>query len=252
MPMRQLRACDFCGDEAEGVYEVIPPELSPTEAEQRRLALCESCVGTLELTLEPLLSRLGVDGADDEPDGNAEPARSEPASTSQTESTEPESRADRDSPDELDADLSGDRRSLPSNDSESAAGDVDDAVSTAETMTADTADQLKDGTGSISGPTDEITRDTGASTRDATAPAESEDAPADAPSTTDAAIDDEPEDFRTVMRLLGNREFPVDRAEIVELAESAYELDEAHIERILAYAVDRGLIVDDGTTLRKP
>jgi hypothetical protein len=62
---------------------------------------------------------------------------------------------------------------------------------------------------------------------------------------------DEPAEFRTVMRLLGNREFPVERGSVVELAASAYDLDEAHVNRILDHAVDRGVIVDDGGTLRR-
>ncbi|WP_311170500.1 hypothetical protein [Halobellus ordinarius] len=271
MPMRQLRSCDFCGDEAAGVYEVIPPELSPTEAEQRRLALCGSCAGTLERTLDPLLARLGVDQGGDRPDANADPARSEPASTSQKAAEAPESPADRESPNELDADFTGDRRSLPSDGSESAPGEPDDA-SPEEAAAAEGTERLEDGTGSISTPTEAAAPDTNAPSESADdgpsasaaagtadgdedsteAAAPSDGTVNDAPSTADTATDDKPEDFRTVMRLLGNRESPVDRAEIVELAESAYELEEAHIDRILAYAVDRDLIVDDGTTLRTP
>jgi hypothetical protein len=54
-----------------------------------------------------------------------------------------------------------------------------------------------------------------------------------------------------VMRLLSNREFPVERDAIVELAASAYELDDAHVRRCLDYAVDRGVIDDDSGMLRR-
>ena len=77
MPMRQLRSCDFCGDDAAGVYEVLPPALSPTEAEQHRVVLCADCVGTLEAVVNPLLRRLGVDTEGS--DATAEPEDSEPA-----------------------------------------------------------------------------------------------------------------------------------------------------------------------------
>ena len=48
--MRELRACDFCGDDAVGVYEPLPPEVGS----QRRVALCGACRDTLEDLLAPL------------------------------------------------------------------------------------------------------------------------------------------------------------------------------------------------------
>ena len=78
--MRQLRTCDFCGDEPTGVYEVLPASLAPTEAEQRRVALCADCRETLESVLEPLLAR---------PDG-AEPPSNPPARNPSTPATDPE------------------------------------------------------------------------------------------------------------------------------------------------------------------
>jgi hypothetical protein len=89
------------------------------------------------------------------------------------------------------------------------------------------------------------TDDGSADTTDTTAP-DSEDG-----DETDTAGSEEPDEFRIVMRLLGNREFPVDRGAIVELAASAYELDERHVHRVLDYAVDRGVIAEDGHTLRR-
>lgn len=61
----------------------------------------------------------------------------------------------------------------------------------------------------------------------------------------------EPDQFRKVMRLLNNREFPVDREGFAELASGAYELGDDHVADIIDYAVDRGVIVDDDGTLRK-
>jgi hypothetical protein len=78
--MRQLRACDFCGDDAAGVYEPLPPELA---ADQHRVALCGPCRETLESVLAPLerdsrAATIDTDGADatdgtNEPDGDTEP-----------------------------------------------------------------------------------------------------------------------------------------------------------------------------------
>lgn len=66
-----------------------------------------------------------------------------------------------------------------------------------------------------------------------------------------ADVPTEPEQFRKVMRLLNNREFPVERAGFAELASSAYELEEDHVADILDYAVERGVVTDDGGVLRK-
>jgi len=41
--MRALRNCDFCADDAVGAFEIVPPELEPTEAEQRRVVCCSDC-----------------------------------------------------------------------------------------------------------------------------------------------------------------------------------------------------------------
>jgi hypothetical protein len=64
-------------------------------------------------------------------------------------------------------------------------------------------------------------------------------------------IGEEPDQFRKVMRLLSNREFPVDRAEFAELTAGAYEMEDDHVAQIIDHAVERGVLVDDDGTLRK-
>jgi hypothetical protein len=66
-----------------------------------------------------------------------------------------------------------------------------------------------------------------------------------------AEVGAEPDQFRKVMRLLSNREFPVDRAEFAELTAGAYGMEDDHVARIIDHAVERGVIVDDAGTLRK-
>ena len=270
MPMRQLRSCDFCGGDAAGVYEVLPPELSPTEAEQRRLVLCSDCAETLETVVNPLLERLGVEtgdaasAADDGSPASGETADAEPtpAASSPAEPTT----SDPDSPPTSDPD------SPPA--SEPANSDTPDygipfepgdpAESPADRSTA--GDPAEDGTvrWDEAEPTTAASEEAGspASDRDdgsdeATEPAGDADGPAATPDGHAADRDgseevgEEPEEFRTVMRLLGNRDFPVERGAIVELATNAYELDERHVGRIIDHAVDRGVIVDDGGTLRR-
>ncbi|WP_168191213.1 hypothetical protein [Haloprofundus sp. MHR1] len=66
-----------------------------------------------------------------------------------------------------------------------------------------------------------------------------------------AARAEEPAEFRTVMRLLSNREFPVDRAEIESLASGAYELDDSQVRDILDHAVDRGVLAERNGQLHR-
>ncbi|RLM91005.1 hypothetical protein D3D02_04405 [Halobellus sp. Atlit-38R] len=282
MPMRQLRTCDFCGDDAAGVYEVLPPELSPTEAEQRRVVLCADCLETLEGVLDPLLARLGVGRSDEHgPDRPVTPAASSgaPDSSESTPALDSQSPADTAAADTAVADSSEsvDTGAAPETDTGTdteAEVDIDgetDMDSETETDTdadADTesptgADPDSDdaswedarsppplGESEESAPSMPDAASNGTAEADASSPPESSsEAPerASGPSTTD----EEPEEFRTVMRLLGNREFPIPRAEIVELAAGAYDLEESHVEQIIEYAVDRDLLVDDSGTLRK-
>jgi hypothetical protein len=58
-------------------------------------------------------------------------------------------------------------------------------------------------------------------------------------------------EYNKVMRLLQNRAFPVDRAEIETVAASAYELSESECAAVIDLAVDRGLIAErDGQLVR--
>ncbi len=59
-------------------------------------------------------------------------------------------------------------------------------------------------------------------------------------------------EYNKVMRLLQNREFPVDRAEIEAVAASAYELSESECAAVIDMAVDRGLVVERDEQLVQP
>ena len=225
MPMRQLRTCDFCGDAAAGVYEVLPPELSPTDAEQHRVVLCSECVGTLEAAMDPLLRRLGVDTGDEGPEHVRDTGANPPSA--------PPSSAPDDGPVQWDTAGPAPVDDTPTSDPVySGSPDIDPADGTDPDSRDASASPETGRTNDVSDPdgADAQGRDTGA---DGVAPG------------------DEPEDFRTVMRLLGNREFPVDRDAIVELAASAYELDEAHVHGCLDYAVNRGVLDDDSGMLQR-
>ncbi len=283
--MRQLRSCDFCDEEATGVYEVVPPELSPTEGEQRRLVLCGDCRETLEGVLAPLLARLGVESEAEGDDNRATPADEDvaptdsfadddPGGTSLSESGQggiPDLRAGGNEPSASGSDETGGSAGSGEGsgdgergDDESDSGERDDATDGhADVGVEDAADsdagpdRVVDeeavpplSEGDAAAPTDEDSESKAESGLGGTDEASASETADDGASST-AAPGEEPPKFRTVMRLLGNREFPVARDEIVELATSAYDLGEREVDEILAYAVDRDLLEDDGETLRK-
>ncbi|MFB6250630.1 MAG: hypothetical protein ABEI27_02905 [Halobellus sp.] len=260
MPMRQLRTCDFCDGEAAGVYEVVPPELSPTEAEQRRVVLCDDCLDTLETVLTPLLSRLGVEqhAGEHQPESEAAPTGGSVGSESDVDPTD--SFAD---DDPRGTSISEGTGRMP----DVGSGNESDRQASEEWEGPDDGSHAESGgqsdepgeppSGRPRSTTDEPAGIGGGESGDTTpgsADREGDVAPSgeetDTPVPEDGASDaDEPEDFRTVMRLLGNREFPVERHELVELATSAYELEAGHVDEIIAYAVERDLLEDDGEKL---
>jgi hypothetical protein len=71
--MRQLDTCDFCGDAADGVYEVVPASVA---GESRRLALCTDCRATLQSVVDPLLDAAGSPSAAPEPESESVVAES--------------------------------------------------------------------------------------------------------------------------------------------------------------------------------
>jgi len=300
MPMRQLRNCDFCGGDAAGVYETIPAELSPTEAEQRRVVLCENCLGTLETVVDPLLSRLGVDrdegsASTAEPTQTAESTQAEEATPTPEQAAtaaEPSSAAESSSAAEPSSAAESSSAAEPSSPAEPSTTESSDTTSPSDGEPSRAADTSSDAepspsdSPSPSSPPNQFGAPEGftdiAEYDGFEVPEEVEDPPEaeqngrsdarpdraedfgrdraapESPPTRGAAsgtgrdaAGEEPEDFRTVMRLLGNREFPVERDEIAEIAGSAYQLDDAHVDRILDHAVDRGVLADDDGTLRK-
>lgn len=60
---------------------------------------------------------------------------------------------------------------------------------------------------------------------------------------------DVPDEYYKVLRLLQNREFPMERAELTTLVTAAYDVSEPQCERVLEAAIERGVLVEDGSTL---
>lgn len=67
----------------------------------------------------------------------------------------------------------------------------------------------------------------------------------------DTAGEDPPPNYRQAMRLLSNREFPMERHDVEGLLAGAYELENEEVAAILAYATEAGRLEDDDGTLRR-
>ncbi len=87
---------------------------------------------------------------------------------------------------------------------------------------------------------DDDTGDSGAPTGDASGGDGSAAAPPDA------------DTYNRVVRLLQNREFPVETAEIETVALNAYDIAPGDFRAVVDTAVDRGVLVEDGDQLRLP
>ena len=65
------------------------------------------------------------------------------------------------------------------------------------------------------------------------------------------ADDRPPRAYGKLLRLLRNREFPMDRDDVEGLAAGAYDLEREEVEAIVDHAVERGELVEDGRRLRR-
>ncbi|ELZ95316.1 hypothetical protein C440_09567 [Haloferax mucosum ATCC BAA-1512] len=257
--MRELRTCDFCGTDAVGVFEVLPPELTPAD-DQRRVILCEHCQETLTDVIAPLLSRLGVGADVDIPDdapaetgASTTPTRAGGESVGNAASVDVESVDPAPTPDES-TDGQDDKTGGESVETEPSG----DEPTTGEPTEGDSPDPLGDaGHSATSVEADETSENDSETTpgveADQTGASDaSETESADEEKSGDSDMRPEPPKFRKVIRILQNREFPVERAEIESLASGAYDLDDDEVADIFDYAIERDLLVDDGGMLRRP
>ncbi len=233
--MPEFDACYFCGiavDAPIAEYHVVPANV---DDEHGPIAsLCPSCKGKLEKVLEPTVRRLDV------PEGNAvvtlervtEGDDVEEKAGGDTQGSTPAPTTD-DSPDERTGEV--DIQSAPDTNT------VDDGI---EVEPADGSHDDEDPGGQSFEKPDE---QSASSSESATAAAESS-----IRDTDDTPERPETETYNRVVRLLQNREFPVDRSEFETLASSAYDVSPAECERVIEYAIYRGELDEHDGLLQKP
>jgi len=235
--MRELRTCDFCTADAVGTFEIVPPELEPTEAEQRRVVCCPDCRDRLETLLEPLLTRLGADDSTDGSHPESESVVTTADSATATRSRTPSSNA-------TISDAAADERAAPDTSDRESAGDEPDSETSESDPSTDEADADAD-TASLAGgitlERDEQPDDTASEPADAVDDAEAPPSSASPPRA-----------YNKVIRLLRNREFPMQRRAVEELAAGAYDLESDEAEAIVEYAIEDGEFAENRGELRRP
>jgi len=129
-------------------------------------------------------------------------------------------------------------------------------ISAIDEVTFESSGAATDANGATDGreDADETAPDVEVTKRDANdaGPAASDDTEAvgsDDAGDSDGADEDVPDGYYKVLRLLQNREFPMARADLMALVTGAYDISEPQCERILEVAIDRGVLVEDGSTL---
>ncbi|WP_254279073.1 hypothetical protein [Haloarcula marina] len=229
--MDRLSSCYFCGaalDASLTEYPVVPKRLQSDDATDQTVVLCPTCRRKLATVLKEVVTAVDPEdqsGAMDESGMEPQPDPDAVGDANETdaglidgvdegESTDTDAEA-------ADAVTEAESGSAPASEPESKSDPADEAHPIAEAGADDeTADRAAETAANAA--------DDDAGTGD------------DGPSLTRL-------EYNKVMRLLQNRQFPVDRNEIREVAINAYDLKPAEFDAVIEAAVERNLIgVEDG------
>ncbi|ADD05303.1 uncharacterized protein Nmag_1727 [Natrialba magadii ATCC 43099] len=269
--MRALQHCDFCDSEAAGTFEVLPPELEPTDAEQRRVVLCPACKDRLGTLLEPLLARLRgepvveSDGADDPSEAGAVERREQ-------DTVDRAGREDENAPESKDRDEAtsaprGNEITFGASDavedaveSEAApasetggnagTGPMTETASTAETETEPTVETTST-TETETEPATDAKPDTAATTGETGTTSTESTGETQTQTQTQTQTPSTPQAYPKVIRLLRNRELPMDRSAVESLAAGAYDLEAEQAEAIVDHALEQEEFTERGGQLHR-
>ena len=289
--MPQLQSCYFCGEigDALTTVDVVPADLAD-ESTQRTVVVCSTCHRKLDAVLTPLRDLAAAGGASEADAGDSTtaehgaPTAEDAAGTAAGDGPDdiggttdaesplaPTDRVDEQTADAGPSDItfpdaartsddatdeqgdgiefsgSADERDSAETDDDTLLGGADgdpDSAPGGENEAA--ADETEAASGDPSGDSETASGDPSGDSETASEEASADDTAADTPS------DDPPTGYRKVVRLLQNREFPVERESFVDLASNAYELEESAVSASLDRLVERGALVESGGKLQKP
>lgn len=225
--MDRLSSCYFCGDAVDAAIEQYPlvrSEQYPDVETGQRVVLCPSCrrklTTVVERVLEAALDSDGQAAAEGIPELDAD---------------DPLIDLDREAED-----------AMTTTDVQQLSGS-DDTAATGPTISDDDGGNEEDG-GDEGGDTDDQPASGDSTER-------MEKTSGDEVGDDETAADDdayERAEYNKVIRLLQNREFPVDIEEITVVARSAYDIDRETTHEILDALIDRGVVEDRGDRLVRP
>jgi hypothetical protein len=265
--MPELKSCYFCGEMGDALtaVDVVPADLAD-EATQRTVVVCSTCQRKLDAVLAPLrnLAVAGGAGTTDVDAGTTDV--DDGAATGDSTPT------DEDATETADGAIDAESPLAPTDRVEESADDTESGgITFADAAESSDDDSLRGGAGdadgSLLGGDDGVALGSGS---DAAAEdpepehdeSDDDDAAEETAATSqetagddtaaDTPSDDPPTGYRKVVRLLQNREFPVERASFVDLASNAYELEESAVSASLDRLVERGALVENGGKLQKP
>jgi len=261
--MADLQVCYFCGsgpDDDIGEYAVVPPALEPDE--QQSVALCPDCREKLTSVMDPVVDAAeayarenagagaGADagGGGARGDGDTAPGSRAGEPTAGPHEGRGGERGDAGASGtdagRGDAGVAPDDAVEPSSPG-GAGADADDGVTVDP---ADAGDSMGGGAGDggDSGGGAGGGGDSGSGADDA--PAESS-AVRDQPHADDELVGRNNEAYNKTLRLLQNREFPVERHEIEQVAASAYQLDPQEVSDAIDALIRKGLLTQEGAQL---
>ena len=278
--MAEFSSCYFCGaalDAPLDEYPVVPAELHPSPEQQGTVVLCPTCreklgaiVGevvaavetessfeggqTTETTLDAATA--GATGSTDTgsattdaPEGDDEATLSEMTGAEAT--TEPSDAAAEDESSDSPEEKPPEKRTT-------AAGETDaDPSPIFDDESSDESDE-SDPYGPVFGDDEaepETDEGSGDGSDEEPEPSPDEGEPSATTADRSAGSSGPMPDARTynrVVRLLQNREFPVDRDEIEAVATNAYELSHEEFDAVIRLAIDRGVLEEEDGQLVLP
>lgn len=224
--MTRFSSCYFCGtalDASVSEQPVVPADLRADDGRGRSVTLCPDCSRKLDAVMDEV--RAAVD-AGAEPGAGPEPASTDPG----------ESGADAaDSGGAIDADVSID-------------ASADEFFEEAEPADADDASESAAGGSAITAGSSSAAGASGGSSDTGAAGGESKGADEEgSPRQTISALENS-----KVMRMLENREFPVERESFQVVAANAYGVSPSDVGKVIDMAIDRGLLAEQNGDLVRP
>lgn len=251
--MDRLSSCYFCGDAVDAAIEEYPlvrSEQYPDVETGQRIVLCPSCRRKLTTVVERVLEA-------------ALDSDSQAAAEGMPELDEDDPLIDLDREAE-DAMTMTDVQQLSGSDDAAATGPTTSDDNGGSEEEGDTDDQPASGastgwvektSGDEAGADeteadDDTTEQAGTESDDDSAEQDDDASGSDVTGGDDDAY--ERAEYNKVVRLLQNREFPVDIEEITVVARSAYDIDRETTHEILEALIDRGVVEDRGDSLVRP